>query len=69
MLTKKDFILFAAQVRETLLCESDDPQANHRLAVAQFNTFVQVCQKSNPRFNVERFRTACGFANLPTVGK
>ena len=63
-MTKRHFIAFAAQLRADLLETRDRfPEqfaAMHKAACYACETFARIAREDNPRFDDDRFRTACG---------
>jgi hypothetical protein len=62
-MTKKDYILIAKVLKEArklpiMIYETDKPQVNHDDLLATL--LVTELRKDNPKFNEEKFLTACG---------
>lgn len=51
-LTRQHFVLFAAAIKDACIHDDDRQRIAH--------AFARICQNSNPRFNRDRFLSACG---------
>ena len=67
-MTKKHFIALADAIREHN-AESNDPNGPAPFTLAQMGTLANVCARSNPRFNRERWLGYIAGTNGKNGGK